>query len=93
VKDLGLIVVDEEHEHTYKQDSTPRYNARDTAIMRARLEHASVILGSATPCLETWKNAQEGKYELLELRSRPTTKSEVRGQKSEGTADHGLPSV
>ncbi|MCC6149630.1 MAG: primosomal protein N' [Planctomycetes bacterium] len=100
VKDLGLIVVDEEHEHTYKQDSTPRYNARDTAIMRARLEHAAVILGSATPCLETWKNAQEGKYELLELRSRPTTKLEVRGQRSEVTADLeprisnlGLPSV
>lgn len=72
VKDLGLIVIDEEHEHTYKQDSTPRYNARDTAIMRARLEHATVILGSATPCLETWQNAEAGKYELLELRSRPT---------------------
>jgi primosomal protein N' (replication factor Y) (superfamily II helicase) len=86
VKDLGLIVVDEEHEHTYKQDSTPRYNARDTAIMRARLEHAAVILGSATPCLETWKNAQEQKYELLELRTRPTLsrspKSQVPSPKS-----------
>lgn len=92
VKDLGLIVVDEEHEHTYKQDSTPRYNARDTAIMRARLEHAAVILGSATPCLETWKNAQEGKYELLELRSRPTGSSEFRIQNSE-LPSLGLPSV
>jgi primosomal protein N' (replication factor Y) len=85
VKDLGLIVVDEEHEHTYKQDSTPRYNARDAAMMRARLEHAAVILGSATPCLETWKNAQEGRYELLELRSRPTTNA--------ASTSHGLPSV
>jgi len=92
VKDLGLIVVDEEHEHTYKQDSAPRYNARDTAIMRARLEHAAVILGSATPCLETWKNAQEGKYELLELRSRPTGSSEFRIQNSE-LPSLGLPSV
>lgn len=71
VRDLGLIVVDEEHEHTYKQDSTPRYHARDAAIMRAKLEHAVVVLGSATPSLESWHNAQGGKYELLELTSRP----------------------
>jgi len=70
VKDLGLVVVDEEHEGTYKQDNTPRYHARDTAIMRARLEGASVLLGSATPSLESWHNAQAGKYTLLELRSR-----------------------
>ncbi len=70
VVDLGLVVVDEEHEGTYKQDNTPRYHARDTAIMRCRLEHAAVVLGSATPSLETWQNAQAGKYELLELRSR-----------------------
>ena len=75
VKDLGLIVVDEEHEHTYKQDSTPRYHARDTAMMRAKLEHAVVILGSATPALETWHNAQAGRYELLELRTRPTLRN------------------
>lgn len=70
VKDLGLVVVDEEHEGTYKQDNTPRYHARDTAVMRCRLERAVVLLGSATPSLESWHNAQAGKYELLELRSR-----------------------
>lgn len=70
VKDLGLVVVDEEHEGTYKQDNTPRYHARDTAIVRGRFEHAVVILGSATPSLESWHNAQTGKYDLLELKSR-----------------------
>jgi primosomal protein N' (replication factor Y) len=70
VKDLGLVVVDEEHEGTYKQDSTPRYHARDTAIMRCRLERAVALLGSATPSLETWHNAQAGRYELLELKAR-----------------------
>ena len=70
VKDLGLIVVDEEHEGTYKQDNTPRYNARDTAIMRCRLEHAVALLGSATPSLESWQNADSGKYTLLELKKR-----------------------
>ncbi|MCC6464434.1 MAG: primosomal protein N' [Planctomycetes bacterium] len=67
VKDLGLVVIDEEHEATYKQDSTPRYHARDTAIMRCRLEGAVALLGSATPSLETWHNAATGKYALLEL--------------------------
>ncbi|MCC7510368.1 MAG: primosomal protein N' [Planctomycetes bacterium] len=70
VVDLGLVVIDEEHEGTYKQDNTPRYHARDTAIMRCRLEHAVAVLGSATPSLETWHNAQAGKYALLELRTR-----------------------
>lgn len=70
VKDLGLVVVDEEHEGTYKQDNTPRYHARDTAIMHCRLENASVILGSATPSLESWHNVEVGKYKLLELKSR-----------------------
>jgi len=72
VKDLGLVVVDEEHEGTYKQDNTPRYHARDTAIVRCRFEHAVAILGSATPSLESWHNAQAGKYELVELRTRVT---------------------
>ncbi|MHC4873252.1 MAG: replication restart helicase PriA [Planctomycetota bacterium] len=65
--DLGLIVIDEEHERTFKQDTTPRYHARSVAIMRARSCGASVILGSATPCLESYQNALEGKFKLLEL--------------------------
>ena len=67
VRDLGLVVVDEEHEPSYKQDETPRYNARDVAVMRARLEHCAVLLGSATPSLESWHNAQTGKYALCEM--------------------------
>lgn len=87
VVDLGLIVVDEEHEGTYKQDNTPRYHARDTAIMRCRLEHAVALLGSATPSLESWHNAQAGKYEVLELRSR-IARAEVGGGRLEvGTGD------
>ena len=54
---LGLIVIDEEHENTFKQESTPRYHARDVAVMRARLENIPILLGSATPCLESWHNA------------------------------------
>lgn len=91
VKDLGLIVVDEEHEGTYKQDNTPRYHARDTAIMRCSLEHAVTLLGSATPSLESWHNAQTGKYTLLELKTR------VRGKQPADaglrTPDAGLASV
>ena len=64
---LGLIIVDEEHENTYKQEETPRYHARDVAVMRARLERCPVILGSATPSVESYRNARAGKYTLLEL--------------------------
>jgi primosomal protein N' (replication factor Y) (superfamily II helicase) len=67
---LGLIIVDEEQETSYKQEETPRYNGRDTAVYRARLEGAVVLLGSATPSLETYHNARSGKYHLLELTSR-----------------------
>ena len=64
---LGLIVIDEEHESSFKQDTTPRYHARDVAVMRARLEDVPIVLGSATPSLESWHNAQEGRYTLLSL--------------------------
>ena len=70
VEKLGLIVVDEEHEPSYKQDETPRYNARDVAVMRAHLEHCAIVLGSATPALESWKNVQTGKYVLARLTRR-----------------------
>ena len=64
---LGLIVIDEEHETSFKQESTPRYHARDVAVMRARLENIPILLGSATPSLESWHNAQRGQYTLLTL--------------------------
>lgn len=67
VTNLGLIVVDEEHEPSYKQEESPRYNARDVAVMRARLESCSVVLGSATPCLESWRNALRGKYRRVRM--------------------------
>ncbi len=65
--DLGLIVVDEEHEHTFKQEKEPRYHARDVAVVRARQSEAVVVLGSATPSLESWQNSIAGKYERLSL--------------------------
>ena len=64
---LGLIIVDEEHDSSYKQEETPRYNARDVAIVRAQQSHAVVVLGSATPALETFHHAKSGKYLLLTL--------------------------
>ncbi|MGD1089219.1 MAG: primosomal protein N' [Verrucomicrobiota bacterium] len=70
VEPLGLIIVDEEHEHTYKQEEAPRYHARDVAIMRGQMEDAAVVLGSATPSLESFYNCKRGKYTLLELPER-----------------------
>ncbi|HKN20389.1 MAG TPA: primosomal protein N', partial [Terracidiphilus sp.] len=67
---LGLILVDEEHDQSYKQEETPRYNARDVAVMRAKLAGAVVVMGSATPSLESWHNAERGKYARIELRDR-----------------------
>ena len=67
---VGLIVVDEEHDASYKQEETPRYHGRDVAVVRARLERALVVLGSATPSLESYFNAREGKYRLLKLEER-----------------------
>jgi primosomal protein N' (replication factor Y) len=70
LRNLGLIVVDEEHEASYKQDETPRYNGRDVAVVRARLAGALCLLGSATPSLESYWNAERGKYALLKLEER-----------------------
>ena len=74
VEPLGLIVVDEEHEHTYKQEEAPRYHARDVAIVRGQMEGAVVVLGSATPSLESYYNCGKGKYTLLQLPERADDK-------------------
>lgn len=70
VEKLGVIIVDEEHEPSYKQEESPRYNARDVAVMRANIEHCTVVLGSATPSLESWYNVQNGKYRLASMTRR-----------------------
>jgi primosomal protein N' (replication factor Y) len=70
VAQLGLVVVDEEHESAYKQEESPRYHARDVAVYRAKLESALAVLGSATPSLESYQNALAGKYRLLRLPER-----------------------
>jgi primosomal protein N' (replication factor Y) (superfamily II helicase) len=86
-EDLALIVVDEEHDTSYKQEETPRYHGRDVAVMRGKLSGAAVVLGSATPSLESYHNAQKGKYHLIELRERveqrPLPKVEVLDMRSE----------
>jgi len=72
VKNLGIIVVDEEHDSSYKQDNSPRYQARDAAIVRAKISNVPVVLGSATPSFESYYNAKKGKYKLILLPERAT---------------------
>jgi len=72
VKDLGIVIVDEEHDSSYKQSDTPRYHGRDAAIMRAHLNNAVCVLGSATPSVESYFNSESGKSERLELNRRAT---------------------
>jgi primosomal protein N' (replication factor Y) len=67
---LGLILVDEEHDSSYKQEETPRYHGRDVAVMRAKLLGATVVLGSATPSLESWSNSERGRYQRVEMLTR-----------------------
>jgi primosomal protein N' (replication factor Y) len=87
VPNLGLICVDEEHDQSYKQEETPRYNARDVAVMRAKLAGAVVVLGSATPSLESWQNSAQGKYALIQMQdrvaNRPLPKVELIDMRSE----------
>ena len=81
VEDLALIIVDEEHDSSYKQEETPRYHARDIAVVRAKMANAVVVLGSATPSLESYFNAKKNKYALVELpdriQSRPLPEVEI----------------
>ena len=70
LENLGLIVIDEEHDNSYKQDEGPRYHARDLAVVRGKMEPCAVLLGSATPSLESFENYRKGKYDLLELSHR-----------------------
>ncbi len=96
VKDLGLIVVDEEHESSYRQQESPYYNARDVAIVRAQKESATVVLGSATPSLESFQNARKGKYQLLTLperiAARPMATAKIIDMRNV-FARHGKPKV
>jgi primosomal protein N' (replication factor Y) len=75
LENIGLIIVDEEQENSYKQEDTPRYHGRDVAIVRAKMEGALALLGSATPSMETYHHARERKYELLTLASRVADRS------------------
>jgi primosomal protein N' (replication factor Y) len=96
VEPLGLIIVDEEHENSYKQEESPRYHARDVAVVRGQRENAIVVLGSATPSMESYHNVRRGKYTLLELPHRVDDKQmplvrvlDMRTEKSKG--DKGPP--
>jgi primosomal protein N' (replication factor Y) len=96
VKNLGLIVVDEEHESSYRQQESPYYNARDVAIVRAQKESATVVLGSATPSLESFHNARKGKYQFVRLPerigARPMAEAKIIDMRTV-FARHGKPRV
>ncbi len=94
LENLGLIVVDEEHENSYKQEEAPRYHARDLAVLRATREKCAILLGSATPSLESYFNVRKGKYRLLQLKIRADNRSmpiirilDLRRLKRIGSAD------
>lgn len=72
LENIGIIIVDEEHDSSYKQENSPRYNGRDSAIVRAKMNNAVIVLGSATPSMESYFNAEQGKYELISLTHRAT---------------------
>ena len=95
VEPLGLVIVDEEHEHSYKQEESPRYHARDVAVVRGRREGAVVLLGSATPSMESYYNVQRGKYTLLNLPIRADDKQmpivRVVDMRHEARKDKGTP--
>ena len=94
IRNLGLIIVDEEHDGSYKQDETPRYHGRDVAVYRASVEKAVVILGSATPSLETRANAEQGRYKHLLLpervNNRPMPEVEIIDMRDEFLATKSL---
>jgi primosomal protein N' (replication factor Y) len=77
LKDLKLVIVDEEHDASYKQQDSMRYHARDVALVRAQQYKVPIVLGSATPALETWHNAQSGKYEMLALTNRAVVQAQL----------------
>ncbi len=70
---LGLIIIDEEHEQSYKSENSPRYHARETALYRAQMENARLVLGSATPSLEAYTKAKDGEFRLVKLDARLKT--------------------
>ena len=94
VQQLGFIAIDEEHETSFKQDNVPRYHARDVAIMRAQAEQAVVVLGSATPSLESYQNVQRGKFRMIHLPrrigNRPMPPVRVVDMRVEAKARHGF---
>jgi primosomal protein N' (replication factor Y) (superfamily II helicase) len=95
LKNVGLIVVDEEHDASYKQSEGARWHGRDLAVMRAHLENCPVVLGSATPSFETWANVQAGRYSLLRLTQRANTAATLPRielvEPAKAPAAHGLP--
>jgi len=95
--DVGIIIVDEEHENSYKQDTSPRYHGRDLAVLRAHLEKCAVLLGSATPSLESFQNTESGKYQLLKLEERADGQSlpiiRVIDMRVEGRKHKGAPNI
>lgn len=88
IEDLGIIIVDEEHDSSYKQDRAPRYHARDSAVMLGTLANCAVILGSATPSLESWHNARAGRYQLWSMTTRAGEGTLPRVQIVDSTKDN-----